>query len=272
MVMSVPRVHPTALIDPAAEVAEGVTVGPFVVIEGPVRIGRGCTVRPHAHLIGPLTLGEENDVGTGAVLGERPQHVKCDGAGADLIVGDRNILREYVTIHRGSGLGDATRIGNDNFLMANSHVAHDCTVGDRCIFANGALLAGHCEMHDGAYLSGHAAVHQFCRLGRLAFLSGCSASTKDIPPFVMQQNINEVVGVNVVGMRRAGYATDQIDAVRQAYRVLFLQSLLLPTALEKLERDLGTVDAVVEMVAFIRASKHGINIAPGRRDRHRSAA
>jgi UDP-N-acetylglucosamine acyltransferase len=264
-----PRIHPTAVIAPEAELAEDVQVGAYVVIEGPVRIGPGCILRPHALLCGPLTLGSGNVVCTGAVLGERPQHVHYKDEPTRLEIGDENIFREHVTIHRGTAHTGLTQIGSRNFFMAGSHIAHDCRVGNGCILANGALVAGHCVIGDGVYLSGNSAIHQFVQIGRLALLSGCSTTTKDIPPFVMQQGINCVVGINVVGMRRADMTHAQINAVRHAFHVLYRQGRTVSAALEQLERELGGIDAVAEMITFIRQSTRGISVA---HEHHRNAA
>lgn len=263
------RIHPTAILSPETELADDVEVGPYVVIEGPVQIGPGCVLRPMVHLIGPLTLGERNLVCTGTVLGERPQHLKYNGEPTRLEVGDHNIFREHVTVHRGTTHSWTTHIGSNNMFMAGCHVAHDCRVGNRCILANGALLGGHCVLEDNVFLSGNCAVHQFVRVGRLALLSGCSGSTKDVPPFIIQQNIDTVVGVNVIGMRRAGMSNLQIDSVRQAFRILFREGLTLPGALERLEKQLGAIDVVQEMISFLRQSHRGINPI---RDRGREAA
>ena len=261
-----PRVHPSAVISPEAELADDVQVGPFVVIEGAVRIGPGCVIRPHVYLCGPLTMGRGNQVFSGAVIGERPQHLKYRDEATGVEIGDDNIFRENVTIHRGTTESWQTRIGSQNFLMAGSHVAHDCQVGNRCTFANGALLGGHCILEDNVFLSGNCAVHQFVRVGRLAFLSGCSITTKDIPPFVVQQRVDTVVGLNLVGMRRSGMPRADIDAVRRAYHIIFRQGQVLPVALGQIEKELGHVPPVMEMVTFIRQSKRGINAA---RDRDR---
>src|SRR5262249_7373503 len=161
------RIHPTAVIPPEAELADDVEIGPFVVIEGAVRVGTGCRIRPHAHLIGPLTMGCDNLVFSGVVLGEQPQHLRYAGERTGLEIGDGNIFREHVTVHRGTTHSWTTRIGNHNFFMAHSHVAHDCVIGNQCLLANGALLGGHCVLEDGVFLSGNCAVHQFVRLGRL---------------------------------------------------------------------------------------------------------
>jgi UDP-N-acetylglucosamine acyltransferase len=253
------RIHPTAILSPEAELGPDVEIGPYTVLEGAVRLGPGCTIRAHAHLIGPLTMGQNNQVFTGAVIGERPQHLKYGGEATGVEIGDNNIFRENVTIHRGTTYSWKTRIGCNNFFMAGSHVAHDCIVGSHCILANGALLGGHCCLADQVYVSGNAAAHQFVRLGRLALLSGSSGTTKDIPPFVVQQDINRVVGVNLVGMRRSGMTNAQIEAVRRAFQIIFHEGHTLPTALHLVEQQLGAVDQVAEMVAFIRESKRGIN-------------
>jgi UDP-N-acetylglucosamine acyltransferase len=254
------RVHPSAVVAPEADLGADVEVGPHVVIEGEVRVGAGTVLRPGVHLIGPMTLGCHNTVFSHAVLGERPQHLHYKDEPTRLEVGDHNIIREHVTVHRGTTHSWVTRVGSRNFLMANCHVAHDCRVGDGCILANGALLAGHCTLEDGVYLSGNSAIHQFVRVGRLALLSGVSASTKDIPPFIIQQRTNTVVGVNVVGMRRAGIPGSHIDAVRQAFHLLYRSGLLLPQAQARIEAELGGVPEVAEMLAFIRASSRGISL------------
>jgi UDP-N-acetylglucosamine acyltransferase len=260
----VPAIHPTAIIDPLAELAEDVSVGPYSIITGAVRIGAGTKIGPHCHLIGPLTIGPNNDIGTGVVLGERPQHLSANGDGADVIIGEGNTFREYTTVHRGSGPGKVTTIGDKNYLMANAHVGHDCTVGNNCIFANSALLGGHAVVQDRAFLSGNSAVHQFVRMGKLCFLGGTSAASADVPPFIIIQNVNTVSGVNVVGMKRAGYSTEQITAIRQAFRWVYVQDNLISVALEKIEAQYGHLEAAVEFVEFIRGTKRGISTSCGR--------
>ena len=255
------RIHPTALLSAETAIGDGAYIGPYVITEGPVTIGPGCVIRPHSYLIGPLLLGRENDVGPGAVLGERPQHLRDAGDGTRTVIGDHNIFREHVTVHRGTQATGQTVIGHHNFLMAGAHVAHDCVIGDHCVFANGALVGGHCRIGDRVFLSGNSAVHQFTRIGRLALLSGTSATSKDIPPFVMVQGINTSVGVNVVGMRRAGISSARIDAVRRAYHILFHEGLLVPNALTRMEQDLGQVDVVAELIAFLRRPGRGISTA-----------
>lgn len=254
-----PRIHPTAVISPAAELAENVVVGPYAVIEGPVKIGPDCVIRPHAVLVGPLTMGRGNTVFPGAILGERPQHLRYNSEPTSLEIGDHNIFREHVTIHRGTTHSRVTRIGSNNFFMANCHVGHDCVIGNRCVLTNGALVGGHCVVSDNVYLSGNSAIHQFVRVGRLAMLSGCSATTKDIPPFLINQAIDSVAGINVVGMRRAGLSSDQITAVRRAFRILFRQGLPLSAAMDRMEQTLGAFDVIQEMLTFLRGCQRGIN-------------
>ncbi len=228
-------------------------------------IGRDCVIRPGAYLYGPLTMGQGNTVYTGVVLGESPQHLKYNGEPTSLEIGDGNVFREFVTVHRGTTHHMKTVIGNHNYFMVNSHIGHDCIVGNRNILANGALVAGHVVIEDNVFLSGNCAVHQFARVGRLALLSGCGISTKDIPPFVMQQGVDNVVGLNLVGMRRAGLKPIQINSVRQAFRILFREGHPLPVALARLEHELGHVDTVQQMIIFLRQPGRGIN---SMRDRH----
>jgi UDP-N-acetylglucosamine acyltransferase len=265
------RIHRTAVIAREAELADNVVVGPFAVIEGHVRIGPDCVIRPHALLVGPITMGRGNVVFPGAVLGERPQHLKYNDEPTSLEIGDHNIFREHVTIHRGTAHSLVTRIGSHNLFMAHSHVGHDCVIGNRCILTNGALVGGHCLLEDNVYLSGNCAVHQFVRIGRLALLSGCSATTKDIPPFVIQQYIDTVVGVNLIGMRRAGLSHVQINAVRSAFRIVFREGLPLPVAVDRLQCELGDIDVIQEMIAFLRHCHKGINPMRGDRCRHEAA-
>jgi UDP-N-acetylglucosamine acyltransferase len=254
------RAHPTAVIDPEAELGEDVQVGPHVVIEGPVKVGAGCVLRAGAHLIGPLTMGCHNQVHSYAVLGDQPQHLKYAGERTSVEIGDHNIFREFVTVHRGTTHSWVTKVGSHNFFMANSHVAHDCVVGDRCLMANGAVLGGHVTLEDNVMVSGNSAVHQNVRLGRLSLLSGVSGSTMDLPPFFIMQRINVMCGVNVIGMRRAGISNGSIDAVRKAFHLLYHSDLLVSHSVPRIERELGHVPEVAELVAFIRASKRGISL------------
>jgi UDP-N-acetylglucosamine acyltransferase len=263
------RIHPTAIISPEAELADNVAIGAHTVMEGKVTIGPDCVIRPGAFLYGPLTMGPGNTVYSGAVLGEKPQHLKYNDEPTRLEIGAGNVFREFVTIHRGTTHHLKTVIGNHNYFMVNSHVGHDCIVGNCNILANGALVAGHCVLQDNVFLSGNCGVHQFVRIGRLALLSGCSLTTKDIPPFVMQQGMDNVMGLNLVGMRRAGMKPAQINSVRQAFRILFRESNPLGVAMARIDNEFGHMDAVQELLAFLRQPGRGINAM---RDRHHEEA
>jgi UDP-N-acetylglucosamine acyltransferase len=258
-------IHPTAVIAPAAELADNVEIGAHAIIEGKVTIGPDCVIRPGAYLYGPLTMGRRNTIYSGAVLGEAPQHLKYQGEPTSLEIGDGNVFREFVTIHRGTTHRMKTVIGNDNYFMVNSHIGHDCIVGNRNLLANGALVAGHCVLADNIFLSGNSAVHQFVRVGRLALLSGCGITTKDMPPFVMQQGVDNVVGLNLVGMRRAGLKPAEINGVRRAFRILFREGNPKGIATARIDSELGHIEAVKEMLAFLRQPGRGINAM---RDRH----
>lgn len=265
--MSIPsscRIHPTALISSEVELGENVEVGAFAIIDGPVTIGADCVIRPGAQLLGPMTMGKGNTVFGGAILGERPQHLKYNNEPTTLEIGDRNIFREHVTIHRGTTHSMKTTIGNDNFFMVNSHVAHDCVIGNRCVLVNGALIAGHCVLEDNVILSGNSAIHQFVRVGRLGLLAGGSVTQKDIPPFIIQIGQDNIGGINLIGMKRAGMSRDQINAIRTAFKLLFREGLALPAAMAKMERELGQVDVVQEMLTFLRGCTRGINVIRGR--------
>lgn len=267
--MAAAQIHRSAEVSPDAELGDRVQIGANVVIEGEVVLGADCVIRPGASLFGPLTMGRGNVVYTGAVLGESPQHLQYKNEPTSVEIGDGNTFREHVTVHRGTAHSKKTVIGNHNYLMVNSHVGHDSTVGDRCILVNGSLVGGHCQLGDNVYLSGNCAVHQFVRIGRLAMLSGCATTMKDMPPFVIQQGVDNVVGLNLIGMRRSGMPTAEINAVRRAFPIVFREGNVLSRAIELLEQQLGASSAVQEMIAFFKSTSKGINPM---RDRHALAA
>jgi UDP-N-acetylglucosamine acyltransferase len=260
-------VHPTAVISPEADLAFDVQVGPYSVIEGPVRLGSGTIIESHACLCGPMEMGRDNFVGHGAVLGKSPQHKGYRGEPTTIRIGDGNVFREHVTIHRGTVAGGGeTRIGDRNMFMIGSHLGHDAAVGNDCTLVNGALVGGHVELHDGCILSGHSAVQQRVRVGRLAMLGGLGSVTKDIPPFVIQQGYNCVSGLNLVGLRRAGLGSEAIAALRVAFRILYKEGRTQTGALELIAADLGKIPEVAEFIGFIQSTKIGISPArdPGR--------
>jgi len=256
------QIHPTAVIDPDAILATDVQVGPYAIIEGPVEIGPGCVIESHACLCGPLIMGANNFVGHGAVIGKSPQHRGYRGESTLLRIGDDNVFREFVTVHRGTAEGNrVTWIGDRNMFMIGSHMGHDARVGNSCTVVNNALIAGHVSLDDGCILSGHTAVQQRVRVGRLAMLGGMGSTTKDIPPFILQHGQNCVTGLNIIGLRRAGIHPSAIDGLRQAFRILYREVRLQSAALDRIETELGMIPEVAEFVAFIRESKLGINPA-----------
>ncbi|QDU20158.1 acyl-ACP--UDP-N-acetylglucosamine O-acyltransferase [Urbifossiella limnaea] len=258
-----PLIHPSAVVSPDAQLAPDVRVGPLAVIDGQVELGPGCVVAAQARLTGPLTAGPNNTFDTGSVIGGAPQHTAYAGEPTRVVIGAGNTFREHVTVHRGMPTGagpgtGVTTIGDGNLFMAGAHVAHDCVVGNHGIYANSALLGGHVTTGDRVFLSGNSAVHQFCRVGRLALLSGSSASSKDIPPFWVIQDVNHVCGVNVVGMRRAGVSNAEINAVRRVFRSIYVERLLIPVAMLRAEAQFGALPAVRELIDFVRDSKRGV--------------
>jgi len=254
-----PLLHPTALVSPDARLAPDVRVGPFAVIDGPVELGAGCVVRGHAQLLGRVTAGPGNDFGPGCVIGDRPQHLGYKGEDTAVRISEGNCFREHVTVHRAmpTGAGE-TVIGSHNLFMCGAHVAHDCVVGDHSVFVNAAVIGGHSRIGDRVLLSGHSAVHQHCRVGRLALISGMSGASQDIPPFWVIREINVVCGVNVIGMRRAGFPPAEIQAVRKAFKLLYLNKLTVAAAVAAMDQQLGHSPAVREVIEFIRSSKRGV--------------
>jgi UDP-N-acetylglucosamine acyltransferase len=251
-------IHPTAVIDGKADIDSNVEIGPYVVIDGAVTIKRGTRVMAHAYLTGWTEIGEDNEIYPGAVLGAAPQDKAYQGQESYLRVGDRNVFREYVQVHRGTAAGSATVIGNDNFLMATAHVGHNCQVGDGVILANGALLAGHVEVGNSVFLSGNCVVHQFVRIGDYALMRGLSGTSRDVPPYAIVDWQHTVRGVNVVGLKRAGFDEKRIRAIRAAFRVLFRPGRNLAIALKELEQSKRASDDVTALWDFIKASKRGV--------------
>jgi UDP-N-acetylglucosamine acyltransferase len=259
-------VHPTAVVAPGARLGKDVSVGPFAVIEDDTTIGDGCEIRAHAIVKRFTTLGEGNRVHEAAVLGGEPQDVAFTGADSRLVIGDRNLIREGVTIHRSTKPGGATVVGSDCFLMAYAHVAHDNRLGDRVIVANNVMLAGHVEIGERAFLGGGVGVHQFCRIGRMAMVGGYAKVVQDCLPFVITDGQPaRARGLNVVGLRRGGLSASQLSILHEAYRLLLRSGLPAAAALEKL--DALEDPLASELAAFVRSSKRGIaHAARGSRD------
>lgn len=232
------QIHSTSCVSPRARIADGVQIGPFCVIEDDVEIGAGCCLENHVVVKSGTTLGCENYVAEATILGGRPQHKKPSGPAGRVEIGSRNVIREHVTIHRALDEGQVTRLGDDNLLMVNAHVAHDCVVGSNCIFANNVMLAGHVHVDDRAYMSGASAVHQFCRIGKLAMVGGQAHITKDVPPYVTVDGLSSaIVGLNVVGLRRAGVTPHERHELKLAYRIAFRMGLRWEETYERLKSE-----------------------------------
>lgn len=251
-------IHATALVDPGARVGAGSRIGPYAIVESDVVLGPETEVRAHAVLKRFTTLGHGNVVHEGAVLGGEPQDLSFPGGPSQLRIGDRNRIREGVTIHRANRPENTTTVGSDCFLLAYAHVAHDCHLGDRVIMANNVTLAGHVEIGTGAFLSGGVGVHQFCRVGRLAMVGGHSKIVQDCLPFVITDGAPaRARGLNVVGLRRAGWTPAQIRTLREAYRLLLRSNLALDEAVARIAQ-LADPQAD-ELATFARSAKRGFH-------------
>ena len=250
------KIHPTSVVSPRAEIAADVRVGPYAVVEDEARIGEGCEIGAHAVVKRFTTLGERNRIYEHATLGGEPQDVKFKGEPSRLEIGNDNLIREYVTIHRASGEGQLTRVGSRNFLMVGAHVAHNCEVGDDNVFANGVALAGHIVVEDHVFLSSNVGAHQFVRFGRYAMVGGKSKIVQDVLPFFTTDgNPPRVRGLNAIGLRRGGFTAESRAALKRAYQLLFRARLPLERALEALE-ETGD-ESVAHLARFIRASRRG---------------
>ncbi len=254
------RIHPSAIVDPSAEIGEGVRIGPLCVVGAGVTIGDRTALTSHVVVEGPTEIGPDNVISPFASIGGPPQDLKYDGEPTRLIVGARNRIREHVTLNRGTvGGGGETRIGDDNLLMALVHVGHDCTAGSRIIFAHAATLAGHVEVGDDATVGAYSGVHQFCRVARHAFIGGYSVVTKDALPWVTTVgNRAESHGVNLIGMKRKGYPPEVIRAVKNCYRTLFRSKRTLDDAIREVEETYGNVEEVRYFLEFVRSSERGV--------------
>ena len=254
------RIHPTAIISPDAKLAADVVVGAFTVIGAQVEIDAGTQLAPHVVINGPTRIGRDNRIFQFASIGDAPQDKKYNGEPTQLEIGDRNVFRECCTINRGTVTGHGiTRIGSDNLFMAYSHVAHDCIVGNKCILANNAGLAGHVELDDWVILSAYSGVHQFCKVGTHAFLGNNAAVTRDVPPYVIAVGSPaEPHSVNVEGLKRRGFTAEQIRNIRHAYRVLYRSKLKLEEAMTQLG-ELGKTQPEVQVfVDFMPRSQRSL--------------
>jgi len=261
------RIHASAVIDSKAELASDVEIGPYSVIGPNVKIGAGTKVGSHTVIEGHTTIGIDNHFAHFAAIGGVPQDMKYRGEPTQLVIGDRNTIREFTTIHTGTIQdGGVTRLGNDNWIMAYVHIAHDCQVGNNTIFASNAQIAGHVHVEDWAILGGMSGVHQFVRIGQHAMLGGASALVQDIPPFVMAAGEKASPhGINVEGLKRRGFSSESITALRQAYKVLYKDGLSFEDAKVEIQKmilasasDAATVEKLTQFHDFIAASTRGI--------------
>jgi len=253
-------VHPTAIVAPGAEIDPSCEVGPYAVIGPRVKMGPRNVVGAHTIVEGDTTIGADNRIFPHAAVGTEPQDLKYRGEVTKLVVGDKNVIREFATVHTGTVQGGGvTRVGSGCLLMATSHVAHDVQLGDRCIIANCAALAGHVETQEGVIFGGLSAVQQFTRIGRLAYVGGLSGVNMDVAPYLMVSGARaEVVGINVVGLQRAGYGEEQIGRIKEAYRVVFRAKLPLQDAVAQLKAEMGQHPEIAHFVAFLESSERGL--------------
>ena len=254
----VAQIHPTALVDSAAQIADGVTIGPYAVIGPEVRIGSGTRIGPHAVLDGRVTLGSDNHVFAGACIGLEPQDLKYTGDSTEVVIGDRNRIREYVTINRATAGDERTLLGDDNLLMAYSHLGHNCELGNRIVIANGVAVAGHVHIADRAVIGGVLGIHQFVHIGTMAMVGGMSRIDRDVPPFTMVEgHPGRLRGLNRLGLKRSGLAAQDGGAVQrelqQLWKLLYRSGLPLSSALSQ-ATELASTEAGLELVRFLEAS------------------
>ena len=252
-------IHPTAIVHPQSQIGSDCEIGPYCVIGEHVALGDNCRLHSHVVIDGHTRLGKGNEIFPFASIGLKTQDLKWKGGITRIEIGDHNTLREYVTVHSATSDGDATRIGSHNHILAYSHIAHDCIIGSHIIMSNCATLAGHVTVEDHAVIS-ISAIHQFCRIGKLAMIGGCSKVVQDVPPFMIADgNPAETRTINKVGMERQGITDDAQNALKQAYKILFREGLSIPNALAKIEKELPPLPEVQHLVQFVRASERGIS-------------
>jgi UDP-N-acetylglucosamine acyltransferase len=253
------RIHSSAIISPKAKLADNVSVGPYSIISDNVIIGADTKIGAHCVIEGNTTIGKNCEIFTGVVAGSRPQDLKFKGEKVFLEIGNNNIIREYCTLNPGTGEGAKTIVGDDNLLMAYSHVAHDCRVGNGCVLANNSTLAGHVSIEDKAVIGGLVAIHQFVRIGMLAIIGGCSKVVQDIPPFsTCDGHPARVYGLNIIGLRRKGILHDSIKKIDQAFKLIFNSGLSAKHALEKVEKEIEKTEEIKYLINFIKSSERGL--------------
>ena len=253
------QIHPAAIVSKKAKLAKGVTVGPYAVIDDCVSIGEGTKIGSHCVVTGNTHIGKDCEIFTGAVVGSRPQDLKYKGEDSSLEIGDNNIIREYCTLNPGTEATGKTVVGNGNMLMAYSHIAHDCRVGNNCIIANNGTLAGHVSIEDMAVIGGLVAIHQFVRVGKLSIIGGCSKVVQDIPPYsTCDGHPAKVYGLNLVGLRRYKVDKVAITGLDRAFRLIFNSGLSPKHSLEKIDLEIVRIPEVAYLIDFVKKSERGI--------------
>lgn len=252
-------IHPTAVISKEAKLADDVEVGAYTVIGANVEIGEKTKIGAHCLIEGNTKIGPGCQIFTGAVIGSIPQDLKYKGQESFLEIGNNNIIREYVTINLGTSSESKTIIGDNNLIMAYSHIAHDCKIGNNCIIANSGTLAGHVLIEDKAVLGGLVAIHQFCRVGELSIIGGCSKVVQDVPPYSLSDgHPAKVYGINLVGLRRQGLQKDVIEDLKRAFRIIFFSGLSFPSAIRKVQNEIPSHQEIIHLIEFIKSSKRGV--------------
>ncbi len=258
--MSSTSVHPSAVIHPEAQIGSNCHIGPFCVIGEHVTLGPDCKLHSHVVIDGHTTLGAGNELFPFAAIGLKTQDLKWKGGVTRTLIGDHNVFRENTTVHSATNDGDATVIGSHNHFLAYTHIAHDCRVGSHIVMSNVGTLAGHVIVEDHAIIGGLAAVHQFCRIGRMAIIGGCSKVVQDVPPFMLADgNPAETKALNKVGLERNGVSEDSQAALKKAFKILFRDGLTVSNALVKIEAELPQLPELQHLIAFVKASERGIS-------------
>lgn len=253
------NIHPTAIVSKKANLHESVKVGPHSIIEDGVNIGKNSQIGAHCHISGSTVIGERCNIFTGAVIGSIPQDLKFKGEKSSLIIGNDNIIREYTTINLGTGDGGKTVVGSNNLIMAYSHIAHDCRLGSDCVIANCGTLAGHVAIEDRAVIGGLVAIHQFCRIGKLSIVGGCSKVVQDIPPYsTCDGHPARVYGLNLIGLKRAGLDSKVLLELRRAFKILFFSRLITSTAIEKVKDEIPESNYLTYLIEFVAGSQRGV--------------